>query len=173
MRDSSGPRMPGSQAGSRIFQERDGQAQCVLAPSPPGPPACSQAAQLPGLQPHPHRPIGQQCGCPALENLSQVLMAQSHLGRRAGRVWPAAYLLQALDAGLQAGHAGPQLTVLLVQLLQPGSQEQGWDPQSCPPATTRTQHKGPGPKLLVSQDGVSTHLRFTEKLQTQSEFHGP
>ena len=34
-------------------------------------------------------------------------------------------------------------------------------------------HEGPGPKLLVSQDGVSTHLQFTEKLQTQSESHGP
>lgn len=40
---------------------------------------------------------------------------------------PAAHLLKALDVGLQTRCAGPQLTVLLIQLLQPETQRTGQD----------------------------------------------
>lgn len=80
------------------------------------------------------------CDCPALDNLSQHIPIQrvwesmeasmTDLGDHTVQglalppqhSWQAAYLLQAFDVGLQTGRAGPQLTVLLVQLLQPGIQ---------------------------------------------------
>ena len=69
--------------------------------------------------------------------------------------------LQALDVSLQAGRAGPQLAVL-VQLLQPGAQGLGWDPQSCPrpphvPTRARAPHK-PGRRPYL-RCGEASHLQ--------------
>ena len=92
MRDSPGPRMMGSRAGSRIFQQRDGQAQRVLAPSPPGPqgpvsPAYSRAAQLPGLQAHPlagHTPAGPSANSAAALLWRTCLRSRWPTGTRGG-----------------------------------------------------------------------------------------
>lgn len=48
-----------------------------------------------------------------------------------------AYFAQPLDAGLQARRAGPQLTVLLIQLLQPVDRTQlGYATLALPPHLT-------------------------------------
>lgn len=117
----------------------------LLAKGGPGP-ACPGSLS-PGAPCH-YQPGGSL----TLETLSQVLVAHRYPGRSMGSQG-AAHLLQALNVGLQAGRAGPQLTVLLVQLLQPGAQGLGWDLRSCPrPPHMPTQ----GPELLTSQDGVHT-----------------
>ena len=126
----------------------------LLAKGGPGP-ACPGSLS-PGAPCH-HQPGGSL----TLETLSQVLAAHRYPGRSAGSRG-AAHLLQALDAGLQAGRAGPQLTVLLVQLLQPGAQRLGWDPRGCPrpphvPTRARAPHTpGRRPHLRC---GEASHLQ--------------
>ena len=126
----------------------------LLAKGGPGP-ACPGSLS-PGAPCH-HQPGGSL----TLETLSQVLVAHRYPGKSVGSRG-AAHLLQALDVGLQAGRAGPQLAVLLVQLLQPGAQGLGWDPRSCPrpphvPTRARAPHKpGRRPHLRC---GESSHLQ--------------